>query len=145
VAVRIWTSIVAGLLVLGLTGVGQAKNKADKPAKAKEHRKGAEGKKHHAVAGTVESVAPDGKSFVLHKKGKRGGTVTETLADSTRIGVKTHKHAKAGPGALADIKPGKHVRVMPGTGTARKVIVRELAKARKAEGHHKHGKAHKKA
>jgi len=122
---RIWTSVVTALLVLGLSGVAPAKTK-----------------KHDAIKGTVESVAPDGKSFVLKKKGKKAGTVTETLADSTKVLVKTARHAKAQPGAATDLKAGKHVRVSPATGTPKRVVVREFAKAGK---HGAKGKGHKKA
>jgi hypothetical protein len=130
---RIWTGLVTALLVLGLSSVAPAaRNKADKPARAK---------KHDAVSGKVESVAADGKSFTL-KKGKKGGTVTETLADTTKVMTKTGKHAKAQPGTAAAIQAGKHVRVRPASGTAQKIVVRDSAKAGK---HAAKGKHHKKA
>lgn len=142
---RFWTSIVAALLVLGLAGAAEAKAKAAKPAKAKTHKKGTKAKKHDAVVGTVKRVAADGKSFVLKKKGKKGGTVTETLADTTKIRVRTAKHAKARPGAVTDLKAGKHVRVVGKAGAPKRVVIREWTKAHKAAAHHKKGKGHKKA
>lgn len=142
---RVWTTIVAALLVLGLAGAAEAKAKAAKPAKAKAHKKGAAAKKHDAVSGKIKSVAPDGKSFVLKTKGKTGGTVTETLADSTRILVKTARHAKAQPGAVTDLKAGKHVKVTPAAGTPTRVVIRQWAKTHKAAAVHRRGKGPKKA
>jgi len=133
---RFWTSIAAALLVLGLAGAVQAKGKDDKAVKTKQR---------DVLRGKVVSVAADGKSFVLKKQGKKGKTVTETLADSTKIRVKTAKNAKAQPGTVTDLKAGEHVRVTPAKGTPKRVVILELAKTHKAAATHKKGKGHKKA
>ena len=122
---RIWACVMAGLLVLGLGGMADAKGKAGKPAKAK---------KHHVLKGTVTSVAPDGKSLVVRKK---HATASATLGESTKVLLKSGRHAKAQPGTTADLKKGKKVTVRPAKGTAKTVVVHESHKKAKAAGKHK--------
>ena len=94
---KIWIAAIAGMLMVGFTGVAHAAKpaKADKP-----------------VMGQVKSVAEDGKSIVIMTAGKTPTEVTVTVDEKT-VFTLDGKDAK-----VKDLKADLYVTVKPGTGTA---------------------------
>lgn len=120
---RTWATIAtAALLALGLAGLAEARGHAGKRGEAA---------KHDVLQGKIQSVAADGKSLVVARK---GGTVTVTVGANTRVQLRTAKHRKAQPGTLAALQVGKHVKVTPATGTAERIVILGLPRNHRAKG-----------
>ena len=121
---RTWATLATALLVLGLAGAAEARDHAGKRAHAA---------KHDVLRGTVQSIAADGKSFVVAKKGT---TTTVTLAESTKVLMKHGKHEKPQAATLAALHAGERVNVRPAAGTASRIVILDFPKK-----HHKRGAA----
>jgi hypothetical protein len=110
--------MLAGVLLVGLTGVAVANGGSDTGAQP------GHGGGHHGIMGVIVSVSTGNVVVKTHK----GGDVTVAVDANTKV-----KLGRRQAGTLADLKAGERVLVFPATGTAKAIIVLP-----KGEGHH-HG------
>jgi hypothetical protein len=125
------TGIVALVVAVAVAGVSSTAF-----AKGQKKNKGT-----HATGGKVTAVDQNSLTIETKKKGAKQFTLT-----STTVYEKASKDSTkpATPATLADVKTGRHVKVVAAGGQAQKVTLRGgKGKGGKAKGQGKGGKKHK--